>query len=347
MLNHVRIRRYKSLKDVSISLEPLTVLIGPNGSGKSSVCEALQVASGVYALLREAKPPSTELGLNLFKQALETIFGPTDTRSKFWRGEYDLSNPGANAIQMDFSCNVPRQVEDSLHIPSAFVELPRKESVTKALQKVVVYDFNPLMVASEISPTKSLSSNGQGIAYALADILLDNREAFEELETRLTELVPNIHGISLKRTGDRIALNLIDRYGGYHIPTRDISDGTLRILAFLTALYQTDRPSIVCFEEPENGIHPWLLHKIVELLERVSTEGIAGEKVQVIITTHSVQLLNYVKPEQIRAVELDDEGATRIHALPTDSFKFEAAMEAYDHEVGAMWFTDIIGGNPA
>ncbi|KYC35817.1 hypothetical protein WA1_05845 [Scytonema hofmannii PCC 7110] len=53
----------------------------------------------------------------------------------------------------------------------------------------------------------------------------------------------------------------------HHIPTFDISDGTLRILAFLTALYQENTPSIICFEEIENGVHPWLLHKMVELLK--------------------------------------------------------------------------------
>jgi predicted ATPase len=347
MLSHVRIRRYKSLKDVSIKLEPLTVFIGPNGSGKSSICEAIQVASSLYEILRDAKPPGTELSLTLFRQVLEKQFNSQDVRSKFWHGEFEPSNPGANPIDLGFACNGAKAANESLVIPSAYVELPRNPLISKAIHKIVVYDFNPVMIAADSPPAKSLNSSGQGIAYALADILLDDRDTFEELERRLTELVPNIAGISLKRNGERISLSLIDKYSEYHIPARDISDGTLRILAFLTALYQKDRPSIVCFEEPENGIHPWLLHKIVELLNLVSTEGVAGQSVQVLITTHSVPLLNYVKPEQIRAVELDKTGATQVHELPVDTARFEAAMEAYDHEVGSLWFTDVFGGNPA
>ncbi|MFM6345946.1 MAG: AAA family ATPase, partial [Dolichospermum sp.] len=141
------------------------------------------------------------------------------------------------------------------------------------------------------------------------DILHENRESFVELEERFTKLIPNIKRISLPRGDNQnFVLELIDKYSGYRIDSSEISDGTLRILGFFTAIYQKETPSIICFEELENGVHPWLLHKLVELLEIVATEGINGKPVQVLITTHSPLLLNYVKPEQIRAVELDKEG---------------------------------------
>jgi predicted ATPase len=174
-----------------------------------------------------------------------------------------------------------------------------------------------------------------------------NRERFDELEERLTRLVPNIKRISLPRTQNQtFSLELIDRYSEHHIPASDISDGTLRILGFLTALYQENTPSIICFEEIENGIHPWLLHKMVELLKIVSTEGITGNPVQFLITTHSPVLLNYVEPHQVRAVELDKEGKTQVHALPIDSIRFQQALEAYDGDLGELWCTNVFGGNP-
>jgi predicted ATPase len=150
-----------------------------------------------------------------------------------------------------------------------------------------------------------------------------------------------------RASNQTFSLELIDKYSEHHIPASDISDGTLRILAFLTALYQENTPSIICFEEIENGVHPWLLHKMMELLKIVSTEGINGNPVQVLITTHSPVLLNYVEPHQVRAVELDNEGKTQVHALPTDSARFKKALEAYDGSLGELWFTDIFGGNPA
>ena len=84
----------------------------------------------------------------------------------------------------------------------------------------------------------------------------------------------------------------------------------------------------------------------MELLKIVSTEGITGKPVQVLITTHSPVLLNYVEPHQVRAVELDDEGKTQVHALPIDSVRFQKALEAYDGSLGELWFTNIFGGNP-
>jgi predicted ATPase len=84
----------------------------------------------------------------------------------------------------------------------------------------------------------------------------------------------------------------------------------------------------------------------VELLKIVSTEGITGNPVQVLITTHSPVLLNYVEPHQVRAVELDGEGKTQVHNLPVDSVRFQQALAAYDGDLGELWFTNVFGGNP-
>jgi predicted ATPase len=217
-----------------------------------------------------------------------------------------------------------------------------------SLKKVDVYDFFPMDLSTKTSSTNNnMDRTGKGITNSLVDILHENRDNFAELEERLTRLVPNIKRISLPRGENQtFELKLIDKYSDHHIPATEISDGTLRILAFLTAIYQKDTPSIICFEELENGVHPWLLHKLVELLQIVATEGISGKPVQVLITTHSPLLLNYVKPEQVRAVELDKEGKTQVHKLPTDSVRFQKALEAYDNDLGELWFTNVFGGNP-
>ncbi len=216
-----------------------------------------------------------------------------------------------------------------------------------SLKKVNVYDFFPVDLSTKISSTNNMDRTGKGITNSLVDILHENRENFAELEERLTRLVPNIKRISLPRAENQIfELELIDKYSDHHIPSTEISDGTLRILGFLTAIYQKETPSIICFEELENGVHPWLLHKMMELLKIVSTEGINGKPVQVLITTHSPLLLNYVEPYQVRAVELDGEGKTQVHKLPIDSVRFQKALEAYDGELGELWFTNVFGGNP-
>ncbi|MEH2057922.1 MAG: AAA family ATPase [Nostoc sp.] len=373
MLSKLRVQHYKSLFDIEVDLEPLTVFIGPNGSGKSNICEALFVLSNFLERLI-ININAQEL-IPFFAQSLiATSTNQQKIESKFWQGKQDYL-----FFEVDTDSNRESQEfnDISIHIdyPQRIVSISRLDyygnlisasnqytlelrkilisdnylnsHVAKAVKKVSIYDFAPISLSNNIPSTSGIDKTGQGIVDALADILLSNRKSFDELEERLTRLVPNIQRISLLRREDRtFLLELIDRYSEHHIPASDISDGTLRILAFLTALYQENTPSIICFEEIENGVHPWLLHKMMELLQIISTEGITGKPVQVLITTHSPVLLNYVEPHQVRAVELDTEGKTQIHALPIDSERFQKALEAYDGALGELWFTNVFGGNP-
>ncbi len=377
MLSKLRVQHYKSLFDTEVYLEPLTVFIGPNASGKSNICEALYVLSDF--LQRLITNINYQGVITLFTESL--IAGNANKQniaSKFWQGKQDYlffevgNNPSVENKDLIFNISIhvdyPQQIvtinsqknQDTLvntgsvgnhhtgeirHflVSNNYLNSP----LANSLRKVSIYDFAPISLSNNIPSSGGMDKTGQGIVDALADILLSNRKSFDELEERLTRLVPNIKRISLIRREDRtFLLELIDRYSEHHIPASDISDGTLRILAFLTALYQENTPSIICFEEIENGVHPWLLHKMMELLQIISTEGITGKPVQVLITTHSPVLLNYVEPQQVRAVELDSEGKTQIHALPIDSERFQKALEAYDGALGELWFTNVFGGNP-
>jgi predicted ATPase len=376
MLSKLRVQHYKSLFDTEVDLEPLTVFIGPNGSGKSNICESLAVLSNFMQKLIDTK--SNKQIITLFSDSLKSLSrNQPSIESKFWQGKQDYLSFAISSLtttKTTASEKVKKNLDISVHLdyPERRIKVDNLEksidficktanplreflvsnqysnsSLFKAIRKVNVYDFVPTYLSSKISSSSSMDRTGQGIANTLLDILLANRDSFDELQDRLTQLVPNIKKIVLPRGENQtFSLELVDRYSEHHIPASDISDGTLRILAFLTALYQENTPSIICFEEIENGVHPWLLHKMIELLKIVSTEGITGKPVQVLITTHSPVLLNYVEPYQVRAVELDKEGKTQVHKLPVDSVRFQKALEAYDGLLGELWFTNVFGGNP-
>ncbi len=376
MLSKLRVQHYKSLFDTEVDLEPLTVFIGPNGSGKSNICESIAVLSNFIQKLIDTK--SNKQIITLFSDSLKSLSrNQPSIESKFWHGKQDYlsfaisyltttkttaSEKAQKILDISFNLNYPeRKIQvDNCDNSIDFIcktANPLREflvsnqysnsSLFQAIKKVNVYDFAPIYLSSKTSSGGSMDRTGQGIANTLLDILLANRDSFDELQERLTQLVPNIKKIVLPRGENQtFSLELVDRYSEHHIPASDISDGTLRILGFLTALYQENTPSIICFEELENGVHPWLLHKMMELLKIVSTQGIIGKPVQVLITTHSPVLLNYVEPHQVRAVELDKEGKTQVHKLPTDSARFQKALEAYDGALGELWFTNVFGGNP-
>ena len=361
MLSRLRVQRFKSLFDTEVNLEPLTVFIGPNGSGKSNICEALFELSNL-------------LNFNPNFYSIRPYILSNSPINKVWQGKLDYlsfevsaifeENEGSLNIKFSYSektiyTTLNRKKLDNDNFGVQIGNWTREYLLERqymnspidiALEKVRIYDFSPTDLRDR-DPRKELERSGKGIAYSLVDILLSNRKGFDELERRLTQLVPNIKGIKLPRgehpSVQTFLLELTDKYSEHPIPATDVSDGTLRLLGFLTALYQEETPSIICFEEIENGVHPWLLHKMMELLKIVSTEGINGKPVQVLITTHSPLLLNYVEPYQVRAVELNKEGKTQVHALPLESKRFQKALEAYDGELGELWFTNVFGGNPA
>ena len=371
MLSKLQVQGYKSLFDATINLGPLTIFIGPNGSGKSNICESLAVFSRFlqHLIVADDNRPIKDL----FIESLTTISNNQQNfESKFWHGE-----PGFISIEFSISSSTkadsmvkllvqindhPQQTDSYLRVNESRnsgrhvnpLDLKKflfgcrypQSSLNNSLKKVDVYDFSPNELSGTSNQVTRMYRTGRGIAYSLVDILHANRKSFDELEERLIRLVPNVQNIVLPRQENKFKLKLRDRYSNLLIPASDISDGTLRILAFLVALYQENTPSIICFEELENGVHPWLLHKMMELLKIVSTEGITGKPVQVLITTHSPLLLNYVESHQVRAVELDREGKTQVHNLPTDSIQFQKALEAYDGALGELWFTNVFGGNP-
>jgi predicted ATPase len=366
MLSRFEVQHYKSLYDVKVDLEPLTVFIGPNGSGKSNICEALAVLAELLEIIEQDQNIPMLIALS---QAIQRVSNTLEPRSKFWHGVEDYLSWGASS--REFLVNTTpthpeffvvanyrekqvavRSTRSTSSVSSTndarnFLANYAQNNLASRFGPVGVYDFAPVNL-SRNTPTPNITRSGDGLAYSLVDILHSNRDGFDELEDRFRRLVPNIQRIMLPRNGNKeFTLELIDRFSNHHIPASDISDGTLRILAFLTTIYQEKTPGILCFEELENGVHPWLLHKMMELLKIISTEGITGKPVQVLITTHSPVLLNYVEPHQVRAVELDNEGKTQVHALPTETTRFQKAMEAYDGALGELWFTGIFGGNPA
>jgi predicted ATPase len=368
MLSRFEVQHYKSLYDLKVDLEPLTVFIGPNGSGKSNICEALAVLANLLSIILEGRVRPVDCQ-NAIGEAMQRTGNTQSIENKFWQGKTDYfrwcivpSNlePTVQYKEIWLKWDYQKELHlsmgqsrtsgiDTYQILNNLSRMADTETwLSQSLKKVVVYDFAPMLLSNGASSSHAgMQRSGSGIANTLADILLSDRKGFDEMESRFVRLVPNIKKIVLARQSNQnFLLELVDKYSDHRIPASDISDGTLRILAFLTAIYQNDTPDIICFEEPENGVHPWLLHKMMELLKIVSTEGVTGKPVQVLITTHSPVLLNYVEPHQVRAVELDSEGKTQVHALPVDSARFQKAMEAYDGELGELWFTGMFGGNP-
>ncbi|WP_437280001.1 AAA family ATPase [Sorangium sp. So ce375] len=140
----------------------------------------------------------------------------------------------------------------------------------------------------------------------------------------------------------RVLVHLVEQ-GGRRISAYSASDGTLRFLAILAALLDTDSAHFYFFEEIENGIHPTRLHLLVQLIEQQCRTG----GVQVIATTHSPQLLGFLSPESRESALLiyrlrgaDESSVRKVVDLPDLSRVLETQDLARLHASG--WLEDMV-----
>jgi predicted ATPase len=185
---------------------------------------------------------------------------------------------------------------------STLLDLPPKVHpliivVRDALKSFQTYSFDPDKMRSYASSgyKLDLGSRGENLAQVLHAILTSDRKRFAEIEETMSELIGEIEEINAPttETGDRVYIAIKEKDLSGLIDHANISDGTLRILAFLTALCLGG--SLVAFEEPENCVHPYLFETVIDLCRK--TPG------QVVITTHSPYLIDKVKPEELYLVK--------------------------------------------
>ena len=135
---------------------------------------------------------------------------------------------------------------------------------------------------------------GEDLAAFLNTLKARNKRQFESVEKSLHTMIPSITGIdvSVNELGE-VELDLHE--GEKRISARVLSEGTLRILGLLALVGAEERPALIGFEEPENGIHPRRIQRIARFLE---TRMIL-EDIQFIVTTHSSLLPDLIPPESL------------------------------------------------
>lgn len=115
--------------------------------------------------------------------------------------------------------------------------------------------------------------------------------------------------------------------GGNKIPLHNMSDGTLRFIAYLIMLHQSDLPPLISIEEPERNLHPGILKNVASIIKKLS------QKTQVIFTTHSSQLLDCFSTdevfEDISVILLSkkDESGTKAYLLDELKEKHEDLLD--------------------
>jgi len=205
------------------------------------------------------------------------------------------------------------------------------------------FHFEPdaLRTPSPAIDILELEPNGRGLSgfyYTLA-----NREParFKSAERALRRGIPETQTIQVLDTGDRRRLLALVRNDGRQFVARVLSDGTLRFLALLALAYAQQPPTLLCFEEPENGVHPGRLPFVVDILRGISERGSeGGQRSQVLVNSHSPYLVDLLEPAEMLLATLKQAGMTNFASvgnLTTTHPILKEILESGEQTLGELW----------
>ena len=151
-----------------------------------------------------------------------------------------------------------------------------------------------MRLPNPVKAVQDIGSMGEDLAAFLNTLHGLNKKQFKSIEKSLHTMIPSITGIdvSVNELGE-VELDICE--GEKRISARVLSEGTLRILGFLALVGAEEPPTLIGFEEPENGIHPRRIQRIARFLE---TRMILQD-IQFIVTTHSSLLPDLIPPESL------------------------------------------------
>ena len=358
MIKTFNVDNFKSLNNLSINLQPMTVIVGNNATGKSSILQAIDFVCGCvnddFSVLLERRGWTVD-----------------NIRSKFIRSgtarisfgvEVALEEPVNTTLKWGMVLQ-PNVAKNQLHLVSEeVVDLDTKETLVQYKASAggwIKGDKEELSIMPNFVITSSclkVIQHLHGVDSRLNRLVdfFDNSESFEMLapdNMRLSSrgVVKNIGETGknlpsfirqmsaeqknnfmskLKRImGARISdvsasvkgkpgwtlINVKEHYdtGDVEFSSKEISDGILRVLAFIAISEIEPANAIFLLDEVENGINSDYAEAMIDVLSEIYEES----RHQLVLTTHSTVFLDYVKPEQIVLLYRDQNGSTRADNL--------------------------------
>lgn len=162
----------------------------------------------------------------------------------------------------------------------------------------------------EAGPQERLSSSGDNLPNVIQYLKEQHEDRLNEILTKLTRRVPRLEKVEADVMPDgRLLLQVKDAPFERPVMAKFASDGTLKMLAYLTLLYDPEPPPLIGIEEPENQLHPRLLPELAEECRN------AAASAQLMVTTHSPFFLNALRPDEAWVLYRTVEGFTQARRV--------------------------------
>lgn len=363
MLTRFTVRGFKTLRDLSLPLSPVTLLVGANNVGKTNVVRALELlatavttgslsraireAGGTTAILTEGSDDALllaaegRLGSNQFTYELGsnterfTIEGPDGCSASRlqngsfqspWSREAFSGDPGSGLNNLFLSAATPLAVK----------------RIILFLRSMRAVDFSPERLREPSVPSESveLGREGQNLAAVLDRLAGERPGLRRQIDTEVHRAIPSLDAVvTIPLSEGRKIVGVAE--GDRVFRAENVSDGILLFIALSTIAQTSGGATLVALEEVERGIHPRRIRETLDQLLRVSRSG-----TQFLLTTHSPLLLSEFRetPESVLILERDAKRGTWVNVL---SNLPEVLDQARDMSLGDLWYAGVLGGVPA
>ncbi len=246
--------------------------------------------------------------------------------------------------ESDRRVEIPLRTPDLIAVNTLgqFAEHPRVAALREFITDwyISYLSINDTRGQPETGPQSKLSKTGDNLANVIQYLKEQHAGRLDRIIEILRQRVPRLERVEAEPMPDgRLLLQIVDAPFAEPVLARFASDGTLKMLAYLTVLYDPEPPQFIGIEEPENYLHPRLLPELAEECRA------ASERTQLLVTTHSPFFLNSMRPDEVRVFYRDEQGYT--HAVRAADIPGVPEFVRAGAALGHLWLEGRFGvGDP-
>lgn len=370
-LRNIKVKGFKSIREMDLDLNPLNVLIGANGSGKSNLLSVFRMVhhmflegfeyyvrrfGGTEHFLHFGSKVTNNISVEfLFEDKKGYAFNiKPNIDQLFW---FNMEKIIRKSPDDFLPINPAKQTHPDLGPFSIASSLPDFQCGYQGFAKLLVNDFGDwkfyhfedtsltakIKQNCNIHDNKFLRSNSSNLAAYL--YLLKNKHLsnYQRIIESIQLVAPFFADFDLSPTPDNeeyILLEWHHKESDEYYNAHNLSDGTLRFICLATLLLQPNLPPLILIDEPELGLHPHAISILAGLIEKASM------KTQVIVATQSVTLVNQFKTEDVIIVDREGEESTFRRPDTKAVEEWLKDFEDSEYGLGDLWVKNIFGGTP-
>ncbi len=188
-------------------------------------------------------------------------------------------------------------------------------------------------------PQKHLNIHGDNLGNVVQFMEREHKDRFQLILQRIAAKIPGVRSIQTKVTDDKRVLLQFDD-GAFQDPfyAQQMSDGTLKVFAYLLLMEDPDPPPFICIEEPENGLY----HKLLDSLAQEFRNHATGAKgaPQIFVTTHQPYFVDALSPREVWILEKGADGFSRLRCAAEIEIVQNLVNE--DFKLGGLWYSDYL-----